>query len=189
MGFSKQKIREIEATFVKALSTQEFIDVLQSTAKEAIKTAVGQIGEKVDHVMAQFTRLEEESKQATKNCTVRCVELEQYIRRNNLRMFGMEEVKQENCENRVLTEIIQAKLGIRLPEYAIERAHRVGRYGSKKRPIIIKFANYKFRDVVFKNKKLLKGSGIVIVYAQRDWKCSRRLGTGVEWRKFRLVMV
>lgn len=171
MGFTKQQIKEIEATLVKALSTQEFVDVLQSVVNEAIKTAMGELGKKVEQVVKDFSRLETENKQMIKDCTTRCVELEQYVRRNNLRLFGVQEVKQENCEIKVLTEVIQGKLGIRLPEYAIERAHRIGKSGNKRRPIVIKFANYKFRNMVFTHKKLLKGTGIVI----KEDLCSERL--------------
>lgn len=74
----------------------------------------------------------------------------------------MQESRQENCEMKVLTEVIQGKLGIQLPEYAIERAHRVGRNGIKKRPVIIKFVNYKNKWIYVAQHSLYRALYITV---------------------------
>ena len=43
-------------------------------------------------------------------------------------------------------------------DIAIERAHRIGRFSKDRtRPIVVKFANYKHKNNVFKNKSKLQG--------------------------------
>ena len=59
--------------------------------------------------------------------------LENQSRRNNVKVFGIPEEKGETwdqCEEKV-KEAISNHLGIEKNELAIERAHRVGRYGGR----------------------------------------------------------
>lgn len=92
--------------------------------------------------------------------------LEQYTRRNSVRIFGMEEKKDEIVEDSVL-EVFNKQLG---PE-CIDRCHRIGSYSqsnqtdlkrARPRAIIVKFCSYRYRDTVFRNKKKLRGSKIAI---------------------------
>ena len=60
-------------------------------------------------------------------------------------------------------KILEGKLGKKEAwsesDIAVERAHRVGKFMKHKiRPIVVKFANYKHRSLVFKNKSKLQGS-------------------------------
>lgn len=60
---------------------------------------------------------------------------------------------------------INSKMAACVKSDLVDLYHLVG-YGpmnnGKPRPVIVKFTLYKFRDMVFKNKKTLLGSGIVI---------------------------
>ncbi|KAB0800560.1 hypothetical protein PPYR_06300 [Photinus pyralis] len=84
--------------------------------------------------------------------------LEQYSRRNNLRLFGIKECSNENPDQLAI-EVIQQKLNVNIELRDIDRSHRVGlpRDG-KSRAILIKFVSYRLRAEVFKKKKLLKGT-------------------------------
>lgn len=89
-------------------------------------------------------------------------EIEQYGRRQNLRIFGIDEKKNENTEELVLN-IFNNKMGINIQPHMIQRSHRVGKPApNKNRAIIIKFQSYKDRNLVYRNKKNLKGSIISI---------------------------
>ena len=97
-------------------------------------------------------------------------DLEQYSRRNCLILGGYEEKKQENTDS-IVQDTIREKLKVELTLDDIERTHRSG--GRRKqeegsepaasRPIIIKFCSYRKRQEVFTRKKLLKGSGLVLM--------------------------
>ncbi|XP_072174510.1 uncharacterized protein [Diadema setosum] len=54
-------------------------------------------------------------------------------------------------------------MGVDLPPYAIDRSHRIRRMNpppegaaQKPRPIIVKFTSYKYRQLLFSNKRKLK---------------------------------
>ena len=95
-------------------------------------------------------------------------EAEQYSRRNCLIITGVKEKEGEDTD-RVVLDIFEKKLNICLDIFQVDRSHRLN--GPKRpesdnsqviRPIIVKFATYQSRNLVFKAKKLLKGSGIAI---------------------------
>lgn len=100
-----------------------------------------------------------------RNLTDNLDDLEQYSRRNCLLLHGIKESSDEKTDQ-IVIQIINDKLHLNLQPGDIDRSHRLGQ--SRKRPnmkprsIIIKFVSYRSRSTVFKNKRLLKGSGLVI---------------------------
>lgn len=87
---------------------------------------------------------------------------EQYSRRNNLRIFGVQERPEEKT-NEILFKIIKDKLNIELNKNDIEVCHRIGvKKVNSDRPIMIKFTSNIIRNEVFYKKKNLKGSKITI---------------------------
>nr|KAG5708070.1 hypothetical protein BaRGS_002806 [Batillaria attramentaria] len=110
-------------------------------------------------------------------------DLDQYIRRNNLRIYGLPETGEEDegeiddddnnnngaCEKKVL-DLIQNKLQLKDVGHSdIEAAHRLGkkRTGSSApigpRGVIVRFVSRKTRDAVLHNRRRLKGSRQVVV--------------------------
>lgn len=83
-------------------------------------------------------------------------ELEQYGRRNNLRIFGVPVEDNENTDDIVIG--IAKSIGVNLDKLCIDRSHRIGNKDSPNRPIIVKFTSYAFRKSVFDAKKSLKGT-------------------------------
>ena len=77
---------------------------------------------------------------------------------------GLTETTTEDTEEIVL-DVINNKLNIEMSQINIDRSHRLGKRkspGQKPRAIIVKFTRYKDRHHVFRNKKLLKGTGISV---------------------------
>ncbi|KAK5638766.1 hypothetical protein RI129_013061 [Pyrocoelia pectoralis] len=88
--------------------------------------------------------------------------LQQYSRRNNVRFFGVSEEKNEVVEEKVI-KILEEKMNIKVASNDIERIHRVGQaVPNKPRPVIIKFSNYKTRQTVLRNRRRLKGTGLLL---------------------------
>ena len=82
-------------------------------------------------------------------------ELEQYDRRNSLRLSL--NTKQEEVEN---TDKIVVN-GVDIECSDISRSHRVGRPGSKPRPILVTFVSYRMREKLYSNrKKMVKNTYI-----------------------------
>ncbi|KAJ4430577.1 hypothetical protein ANN_19165 [Periplaneta americana] len=90
-------------------------------------------------------------------------DLEQYQRRQCLRIFGVAEEATEETE-KIVMEVAQ-RIGVDVQPHDIDRSHRVGRRdisNNRPRPIIAKFVSYRKRSEMFSNKKRLKGSGVTL---------------------------
>lgn len=94
---------------------------------------------------------------------------EQYSRRNCLLLHGLAEKQNEDSQVAAIS-ILNEKLNASLNFRDLDRVHRLGRpkrtmaeaVTSGKRPIIIKFLRYQDRDQVWKAKRILKGTGLLI---------------------------
>ena len=104
--------------------------------------------------------------------------LEQYSRRNSLRISGIPEEETEVTDEIVIG--LASSLNVEINSFDIDRSHRVGkpvgkgqadrRPGSKRhRDIIVKFARYNVRDKLFKVRKDLRNtSHYKSVYINED---------------------
>ena len=96
---------------------------------------------------------------------------EQYSRRQCLRVYGIPESPQENTDQAILD--LAAKMGVNLDSRDIDRSHRITpkrqvtqsenqQPHSKPKAIIVKFARYNARNMMYAAKSRLKNTGIVI---------------------------
>ena len=97
-------------------------------------------------------------------------ELEQYNRRENLRIYGVPDSNSRKDDGESVLFDIADKLGIELDEWDIQKAHRLGKKPKhnpnaqevsttrKARPIIARFVNYKKRNEFVYAKSKLKSS-------------------------------
>lgn len=114
----------------------------------------------------------------------RSEELGTYIRRNNIRIFGVPETsggRNEEaagaCEDKML-KLFRDRLKTKVEPGDIEAVHRLGQPRKKPTPsgssgqsgdkspprgIIVRFVSRKVRDAVLYSRKLLRGTGITIV--------------------------
>ena len=95
-------------------------------------------------------------------------EAEQYSRRNCLIITGVKEEEGEDTD-RVVLGIFEKKLNICLDIFQVDRSHRLNGLTRPESanaqvtcPIIVKFATYRSRNLVFKAKKQQKGSAVAI---------------------------
>ena len=91
--------------------------------------------------------------------------LEQYSRRGNLRIFGLEVPKDVDC-NKFIAQFCMNKLQVKMQDSDIASSHpipaRNNSSDSNKKCIIVRFANRNIRNLVLQARKKLKGSGISI---------------------------
>ena len=105
-----------------------------------------------------------------KDLEAKIEDLEQYSRRNCLILGGYEEKKQVNTDS-IVQDTIREKLKVEVTLDDIARTHKLGARrkqegGSEPAaswPVIIKFCNYRRRQEVFVQTRLLKGSGLVLM--------------------------
>ena len=118
---------------------------------------------KKDERIAELEVRLREVGEAERRTAGRLNDLDQYNRRNNVRVFGVPENSGENCEN-MLREVFEKKMGVKLSSQDFEACHRVGGEGKGggRRAIIARFVNRKSAEEVIRNRKKLKSTGIGI---------------------------
>lgn len=91
-------------------------------------------------------------------------ELEQYTRRNSLRISGIPETPDENCYGKALSLANdQLKLNPPLTLSDIDRTHRAGpRKPGQPRALLVKFATYQQRDRIMSAKRNLHNPQVFI---------------------------
>lgn len=136
---------QVLATLIRDQVVQELKETItkNTTVIEELKNAIVI----KDHEIAALER--------------RVDDLEQYSRRQCLRIFGVEEKDGEDTD-KIVMEVAE-KVGVTVQLTDIDRSHRVGvKRGDRPRPLIAKFVSYRNRNEIFRNKKKLKNSGITI---------------------------
>jgi len=153
----------IVARFVDLVAerlTARVSDTVQASLQRAL-SEIDAIKSELSEAKNKLLKVEDESQR-------RADELEQYQRRNNLRVFGVKESAREDTDKLVI-DIFKKQLNVDVSLADIDRSHRVGKVSqpgsdgvAKPRPIIVKFVSYRTRRAVFSNKKKLKGSELSI---------------------------
>ena len=154
---------------------------IKSAIKEAVQEATSLFKEEVQELRTENSRLHEACNTLEKRVYELEMEkdsLEQYSRRNSLRIAGIPEEEGEETDKIVLG--LAADLNIELNQTEIDRSHRVGKpvptgsaaRGPAKRrcrDIIVKFVSYNARDRLFKVRRELRGlGGNKLVYINED---------------------
>ena len=108
----------------------------------------------------------EENEKHTREVLRRAVNNEQYSRRANLKIYGLDEAENEVCNDLVL-EFIRNRLFCSVENEDIDISHRVGKCVKDNpkgpRPIIVKFVRRQKKLEVMKKRSQLKNSRTIIV--------------------------
>ena len=131
--------------------TQHEVDELKANAREQNK-------EKNEDKAA----IEKLVKKA-KDLEEKVIYQEDYSRRKNLRISGLEERVNETWEqtSAAVASLLESKL--QLPGVVLERAHRVGpRSDAKPRTVVARFTRYGDRDAAIRRGSYLKGTNIFL---------------------------
>ena len=126
----------------------------------SLESAVDLANQKYEEQLAVNEALKEDVKILYKKAD----EQESYSRRNCLLLHGIPELENERSDD-VFLENINNKLNLNLVPSDLDRSHRLGRKKTEKgkhRPIIVKFARHNVKANVYRKKKLLKGTNILL---------------------------
>ncbi|KAK3917255.1 Protein unc-13-like protein C [Frankliniella fusca] len=157
MTRSKQKLSEMDRN-----DLEEIVKKAVAAATKPLQDTIGHLSEQVNELKSELEKKDIVIKQMQDHYEDRLDELEQYGRRNNLRIFGVEEKENENTNDLVIQ--VSNEMGVCITNSCIDRSHRVGRrgQGAHPRPIIVKFTSYAYRNTIFMNKRKLKGTKITV---------------------------
>jgi len=154
----------IEESIEAALSRQ-LQHVAKSAEVQAIRDELGQVLRRQDALEGRLDNLEKKVADMEKAPLPPRVGnsinlLEQYTRRNSLRIRGIPEVPGETGE-RCIQDVVnfcRIKLGLELQPSSIDRAHRVGaRKDNFSRFMLVKFVSWQDRNRIFRARAKLKG--------------------------------
>ncbi|XP_071507433.1 uncharacterized protein [Diadema antillarum] len=167
-------------------SSQQFRDLLKSALVDAVTKELQTLRDQLEQTESRVMDLENEiktkatiissmqkeqerNKDEITNLQRTLNDAEQYSRRNCLRLYGIPESDHEDTDE-VMLDLASKELNVKLKPEDIDRSHRIGpprpvKRGEKTkppRPIIVKFATYRVRHLVIRNRKRLKGKHIGI---------------------------
>ncbi|XP_052704543.1 uncharacterized protein LOC128180457 [Crassostrea angulata] len=161
-----KRLRE-DSSLVLPSDLSKLSDILDSLSSDenSIKQAVALILQKDNFKTAIAGILVPEIaglRSEIEELSTRLDEMEQYSRRNCLKISGIPEEKNENTDTLVLNVFNNIMFKQKQDKIALEsisRSHRVGRPASGRGPrdIIVKFVSYRDRAKVYGSKKNLKG--------------------------------
>lgn len=171
----------LEDTHMKAIAAylkESFrLDMKESIQEELpemvntiVKGVISGLNEKISQLELDNQNLKTENQQLksrVKTLEVSVDVAEQYSRRNSLRMSGVPETATEDTDTIVLDAARDIDSEISLSD--IDRSHRVGKPKvGRPRDIIIKFATYRARQKLYKQRTLLKDRGYMGVFLNED---------------------
>lgn len=163
---TRQMISDIEQVLLDAFKKEEFLknlnSIFASVLKEQLAIVIKPYEERLNTLELQLSEMQKECDKMKKEFEQKLDSQEQYSRRNNIRIFGVAEVEKENIEDTIL-KVFNVDMKLNINPSHIDRCHRVGfKQGDNPRAIIVKFTSYKYKQLLYQNKRLLKGSKLII---------------------------
>lgn len=152
----------VKTSVLKLCTSEDFINqitqTIVSTLKENYEKRIKTLEDENVSIKSKLQKLEE----MNKNIIAKYDKFDSTLKRKSLRIYGLKETKNENCSKMTL-ELVTKKMEIEIENNNIESCYRVGKYDPNKvRPIFVKFVRLDVKRQIFKNKRKLKGTGIVI---------------------------
>ena len=145
---------EFVQVLIRALSNEGVIKKLQNAVCGPLQKEVGELRDLIKEREDKIRALEDKVHKLEN----RLDDLEQYSRRNSLRISGVTESGSEDITDKV-TSLFNDKMKLSPPVTPdmIDRVHRVGpKKEDRPRAILIKFATYRTRNHVFRSRWNLK---------------------------------
>ena len=172
-----------ETVMTNLLKSQKFLDTLESVCRQTMEKVVcarfAELQQQIDKNEATILDLQNTLDTKTKEIkslkqrftdesekreiTERKLnDLEQYTRRNSIRIFGVREQTNEDTDQ-IAIDLAREKLGFALSKTDIDRSHRVYQKDqTKAKPIIVKLCAHNVKSLFMRNKKRLKDTGVSI---------------------------
>ena len=152
-------VTKLEKDVIKPLQEQNKKLILKvKESEEIIRSKDELLAQKND----QISKLESDVKTLTKSTsklTDKLDDLEQYGRRNSVRMYNINCAPYNNNCLDAVVDVLQNKLKVSVGPNDIDRCHPVGKPNvNGLKPIIVKFKTYNAKREVYSSKSNLKGT-------------------------------
>lgn len=140
---------------VKEIATEAVDSYVSSEGfKEALHKSIGFDLSEAKSQQEEYMKERKSGKIQEKVINSKLDDIEQYSRRNNIRISGIPETDlRENTDN-IVTDIVKNKIGIQISRNDICRSHRVGRKrDDKPRQIIVKLVRHNTKVAILRKRK------------------------------------
>ena len=142
-------------------------DAFETKLTEMTNTIVTGVLEGLQNKVSKLEKENKDLRERVEKLEAKADAAEQYSRRNCLRIAGVPENQAADTDGYVLD--LSRAIGAEIALTDIERSHRVGRPSAgRTRDIIVKFASYRTRRMVYGARTTTKDSGYVGVYINED---------------------
>lgn len=161
--FKKELSSLIKDEIVKAMICDEMKNAISSQVKDLIQNELASIIKPLEEELVSV-KIENASlrkdltgmKNHIKSLSLQANANEQYSRKYNIRIAGIEEIDGEDCY-KAASIFFETELGVTVNDSEIDRVHRLGKRGLAPRQMIVKFKGYRAKEAVIKNRRKLKG--------------------------------
>lgn len=172
MVFTKTQLQDLEEMVEDSVHNRifddSFLDKLAAKLANAVASKLEvKIEEKFNKLIGKLetankriSSLEKENEELFNKID----KLEQYTRRNSIRIFGVQESENENLLENIL-DLFNKNMDLSVTPQDVDRCHRTGSVSANKkkpRALIVKFLSYQHRSAVLKNRSKLKGTKVVV---------------------------
>lgn len=160
MGFDRKQLSEIreiiQETIKEVLSDKKFLASLSLKVGEELKIPKN-LDKKCKQYESQIVELQKENK----TLATRLDNIDQHSKRNNIRVYGIPEEDSGRQED--ILQAICKFTKMNITHEKVENAYRIGKSTQAgQRSILIKFKEHKYKEEVMQNRKVLKGTKIII---------------------------
>lgn len=166
----KDVLKEMKDELLKSVTGR--IEKLEGTLfdkeqeNDALKKEIIELRKEVETVRDEKNQLKRDSEKMREINEGKINDLEQYGRRNNIRISGLEDSQHETAEQttaEVINTINREMPGVNLKFDDIDIAHRLGKFDKdKQRQIIVKMKSRMTKINIMTRKKALRGKHIFI---------------------------
>lgn len=171
-GESRTKRVGGEAAMISEIVAQVLTTIqpiIMQSVMTAVAAAMKDLMKELQKPLENLRRTESASNQGT--ALEGIDRLEQYGRRDNVRIYGLEETKNENTTEKVVE--LAADMGVAISVNDISVSHRLPQAGKqaagKAKPIIVKFVRRSTKQLMMRHKKeLRKKANRRNVYVEED---------------------
>lgn len=152
-------IKNIITTMV---SSEEFINKIAIAITDRISNTLRNDLQKLKEDNARIDKRVEEQDRIIKNLLNKQEKLDEATRNHNIIFYGIQEREREIC-NKLILDILTETMKLKVNEDVITTCFRIGKkISNKSRPILVKFSTVYYKELVYKSKKSLKPTNIVI---------------------------
>lgn len=146
---------------------------LASIVNDSVQNVIALMNADLEEVKKVNVDLQQQNDKLTRtvlNLQTQMDDIEQYSRRNCLRVAGIKEDASENTDTVILK--LAGDMGVNLTLADIDRSHRVGRPGNpsgRPRHIIVKFTTYRARAAIYRNRRTMMANPLLNnIYVNED---------------------